>query len=78
MNKTTLYLPDHLQRALRSAARRTGRRQADLVREALEVYLRQQAAPWPRSIGAGEDAELAAVDSEDWLRAQWSRRDYAG
>ena len=74
MNKTTLYLPEELQAALKAVARRTGRPQADLIREALETYLGQQVRPQPRSVGAGEDAELAARDSEAWLKARWGSR----
>jgi len=48
VEKTTLYLPDDLQYALREFARRTGRPQADVVREALSAYLSQQARPRPR------------------------------
>ena len=33
MEKTTVYLPDELKRALRRAARSTGRSEADLIRE---------------------------------------------
>ncbi|HEX2765661.1 MAG TPA: ribbon-helix-helix protein, CopG family [Candidatus Limnocylindria bacterium] len=33
MEKTTVYLPDDLKRALRRAARATGRSEADLIRE---------------------------------------------
>jgi hypothetical protein len=32
-----------------------------------------QARPLPQSLGAGDDPELAARDSEDWLRQQWNR-----
>ena len=72
MNKTTLYLSPETQRGLRDLARRTGRHQADVIREALELYLRQHVErPQPRSIGAGEDSELTASASEDWLRAHW-------
>ena len=74
MDKTTLYLPDELRRALKDAARRSGRAQADLVREALQLYLGNQTRPWPKSIGAGADGTLDARDSEDWLRAQWSKK----
>jgi Arc/MetJ-type ribon-helix-helix transcriptional regulator len=33
MEKTTVYLPDELKRALRRAARATGRSEAELIRE---------------------------------------------
>ena len=74
MNKTTIYLPDELQRGIRDVARRTGRRPAELIRAAIEQFLREQHRPLPRSIGAGEDVEVAARDSEDWLRANWQHR----
>jgi hypothetical protein len=75
VNKTTLYLSPETQRLLRELARRTGRHQAEVIREALDTYLKQHGGRvLPRSIGAGEDAELAARDSEEWLRAQWRDR----
>ncbi len=77
MNKTTLYLPEQLQRRLRDVARRTGRPQADLVRSALEDYLGADIAPEPRSIAVGADEGLAGRDSEDWLRSNWVGDDHA-
>ncbi len=71
MNKTTLYLPGDLQRALAEAARRTGRTQAELVREAIARYLAEQPRPPLASMGMGEDPELAGRDSEAWLRSRW-------
>lgn len=35
MEKTTVYLPDELKRALRQAARSTGRSEAELIREGI-------------------------------------------
>lgn len=35
MKKTTVYMPDELKRALRRAARSTGRSEADLIREGI-------------------------------------------
>lgn len=35
VEKTTIYLPDDLKRALRRAARSSGRSEADLVREGI-------------------------------------------
>jgi predicted transcriptional regulator len=62
-----------LQRRVKEVARRMGRRPAELIRAAIEEFLRAQDQPLPRSLGAGEDAKLAARDSEDWLRSQWDR-----
>lgn len=71
MEKTTFYLPDEMRHALRDAARRSGRPQAELVREALAGYLATNSRPRPRSLGAGADKAVSAADSEDWLRARW-------
>lgn len=35
MEKTTVYLPEELKRALRRAARSTGRSEAELIREGI-------------------------------------------
>jgi hypothetical protein len=74
MEKTTLYLPAELQRALQEQSRRSGRPQAELVREALRTYLEGAGSPRPRSLGLGADAELSGRESETWLERQWSRR----
>jgi predicted DNA-binding protein len=74
VNKTTLYLPDNLQRALRQAARRTGRSQADIVREAVERYLRGEEVPRFRSMGVAADGTLSAEDVEAWLERTWNPR----
>jgi predicted DNA-binding protein len=69
VNKTTLSLPDELHERLRAHARRTGQRQADIVRVALDRFLADEAARAPASIGAGQDENLSGSDSEAWLRA---------
>jgi predicted transcriptional regulator len=74
MERTTIYLPEELQRSLREAARRAGRPQAELIREALTSYLEGQPRPVARSIGLGHDAELAGRDTEEWLDEAWGRR----
>lgn len=73
MDKTTLYLTPELRRRLRDAARRSGRRQADVIRSALDAYLDVGQAR-PRSIGAGEDDGLDAGGTETWLRERWRAR----
>ena len=71
VDKTPLYLPPEQRRRLREASRRSGRRQADLIRAALDAYLAETPANRPRSIGAGEDEVLEAADTEAWLRERW-------
>lgn len=73
VEKTTVYLPEQLQRELRDAARREGRPQAELVRDALKVYLGGKTRPRPRSIGMVDDPELRAVDAKRWVHEQWGR-----
>jgi predicted DNA-binding protein len=72
--KTTLYLPWELHRALRDAAKREGRPQAALIRSALEEYLGKKERPSLRSLGMGEDDHLSARNSEDWLTGHWEKR----
>jgi predicted transcriptional regulator len=72
MEKTTLYLPAELQRRLSDAARRTGRSQADLIREALRIFLGDLGSRQPRSIGILADPELRGEQTEDWLRDAWN------
>jgi len=77
MEKTTLYLPIELHRALKEQARRSGRAQAEIVREALETYLAGTSWPEPVSIGIGSDKEVSARTSEEWLRREWDRAGHA-
>lgn len=74
MEKTTLYLPDDLRRALADEGRRSGRPQAQLIREALGNYLADRPRPLPLSIGIGADGKVTGKRSEDWLRREWERR----
>ncbi len=68
MRKTTLYLPNELQRQLQEAARRSGRSQADLLRAAVTAYLREEPRRLPRFIGAGDDPELSSEEAKGWMR----------
>jgi hypothetical protein len=74
MEKTTLYLPAELQRALREEGRRSGRAQAELIREALGEYLARRPRPQPRSIGVVASGTVTGRGSEAWLRREWDRR----
>jgi len=71
MDKTTLYLPTELHRAIREIARRMGRPQAEVMRDALQTFVQEHAErPMPRSIGIAE-SDLHGADSEDWYRANF-------
>ena len=48
MNKTTVYLPDELKRALAQAAAARGCSEAELIREALRALTERAAPPRPR------------------------------
>jgi predicted transcriptional regulator len=74
VEKTTVYIPEDIRRALQQAARREGKPQAVLIRRALAEYLEKVDRPQLRSVGAGEDRELAARDAEDWLKFEWGGR----
>lgn len=65
VEKTTLYLPAELHRALRAEARRTGVTQAELVREALRERLAAQPAPdLSGFIGMTAAEDVPAADDE--------------
>lgn len=74
VEKTTLYLADGQQRALRALSRRRRKPQAELIREAIDAYLKRQDRPRPRSVGLGEDEKVSGATSEDYLRARWQAR----
>lgn len=74
MEKTTLYLPQGLRRALRAEGKRARRPQAELIREALERYLGERPRATPRSVGIASDGRTSGRESEAWIRRQWDRR----
>ncbi len=47
MEKTTVYLPSHLKRALERTARLEGRSEADLIREAIAAVTERHAVREP-------------------------------
>ena len=71
--KTTIYLDSAQQHGLRALARRTGRPQAGLIREAIDALLGQQPRVLPSFVGVVEGELPDAAGSEDWLVAEWDR-----
>lgn len=75
--KTTLYLPAALQVRYRELSRRSGRSQAELMREALERYAESQPRPSLEGfIGMAEDHLIPGFDSshtDAYLEEHWGR-----
>ncbi len=65
MERTTVYLDAELKRRLKSAATRTRRSEASMIREALEHYLTAEAPPVLRPVGRSVDGGVAhRIDDE--------------
>jgi len=69
-----VFLPDELRRRLADEARRRGRPQAELVREALERYLAEAVPERPRVVGVADAPGLDARRAKAWVRGRWGRR----
>jgi predicted transcriptional regulator len=69
--KTTIYIPDDQMAALDAMAKREARPKAQLIREAIELYVTENAQPMPDAIGIFEDLEVDSTNVDDWLRANW-------
>ena len=59
MQKTTVYLPENLKRRLAQAAHRRGQPEAELIRQAIERLLAEDARPRPRALFQSGDPMLA-------------------
>lgn len=60
MIKTTIYLPEPLKRQLERLAKRVGRSEAQLIRDAVERAVQERGAPRPRlPLFASNDPHLA-------------------
>jgi hypothetical protein len=71
MHKTTVYLDDDLDLALKAKAKRLGVPAAQLLREAVRRSLEADERVWPSSIGAGSKGRFAASDDEAVLQSEW-------
>lgn len=67
MKKTTVYLEDDSLRAIKAAAKDSGRSEAEVIREAIRIYVRQRCRPAPQCVGAGTGPEDLAERADDHL-----------
>ena len=74
MEKTTVYLSGEIRRGLEDASRRSGRPQAELIREALDAYLARQRRRKPKSIGVVNMPGLNLSERKRELREEWRHR----
>jgi hypothetical protein len=66
MKKTTVYLPDDLKSALGRVAAQKGWSEAELIREAIRVLVRDSEPPCPRvPLFSGGDPTLARRFEEE-------------
>lgn len=75
MEKTTVYLTEDLQGALKSVARRKKISEAQVIREALATYVARE-IPMPKSIGAMNEELAPGVDASNvkqWIRENWAK-----
>jgi Ribbon-helix-helix protein, copG family len=73
VEKTTVYLDTDLRRGLQALARRTGRPQADLIREAVRAYLSDQRRPGLPSWIGMVSTDLLDSTKVDEYREEWGR-----
>ncbi len=64
MEKTTVYLPTELKRALERAARYEGRSEADLIREGVAAVTARHEAPEPTAplFDSGDPDFISRID----------------
>jgi predicted DNA-binding protein len=78
MVRTQVYLSEEQKRGLERLAATTGKRQSDMIREALEVYLaRHEPKDWREALEAvrGMWADRDDLDElQADLRMDWERR----
>jgi hypothetical protein len=76
MRKSTIYLPDALERRMRQAADLLGKSRADITREALEHYLDrcESLRGLPPSVGMGDNADAPASSYKERLARGWGKR----
>jgi predicted transcriptional regulator len=70
VTKTTVYLDSDTVLALRRMAETQGRSQAELIRDALQMYTSNGKRPLPRGLGKYDNGETHGAErAKDFLRS---------
>jgi metal-responsive CopG/Arc/MetJ family transcriptional regulator len=76
MHRTTILLPEGLDRELSEAARRRGTSRTELLRQALAAFLENEPRPRPRSVGMARlpSKSVSSENVKASVRAEWQTR----
>jgi hypothetical protein len=72
MEHATISVPEDVRDTLHALAERSGQSEADVIRQALQAYIRDQRRQRFCSIGSISDPELRGRDIEDWIHDRYS------
>ncbi len=78
MKRTTIYLPADLEVRLKQETLRRDRPMAELVREAVEIYLSSEPAPGPPGAGAFASGHPDTAERADEVLGELGFGDSAG
>lgn len=71
MKKTSIYFPEEMTTEIKTRAKQEKRSEAELIREAVAVYLANGKRPLPSFVGMASGGKISGEESEDWLMANW-------
>lgn len=69
LTKTTVYIDSDALLALRRMSESQGRSQAELIRDALDLYTKSATRPLPRGLGKYDGETHGAEHAKDFLRS---------
>ena len=73
MKSVTIDIPDDLAISLAAYARQLETTEDDLIRRAIDHYLRTVVQKRPTMIGSVSNPEVRGADTEDWLLVHWEK-----
>ncbi len=71
MKKTTIYLPEDIVIEIKALSVRDRRSEAELIRDALSNYVREQRSHLPAFVGMVHDEGFRGRDDERYLDDHW-------